>query len=846
MMFAKISSQQYNQQEELNYLNFPKINIQKEQVIGCISKYSPLSNVVFPENIEKKDQNSYLIYIAKQIQTKELRFAYYVEFLVSLQKIVHFFIIQGCSNYIEVQFDMDNLKYEGNWCFHYLYFKDETELIVGLDCGNQNQFNTFQSDPNCFQDLILMYGQSFQIIKDSSKQNLMLINFPGEVKLYQISNIMLLREYQDNFFQGIDQYLNINPLISYLQYSYLNKKNIISQFNYNRSYDIQFWSKINIQEVNQQQICILKIKPHNFQQDINLFLLTYIKIQEQWSYFIEYLSYNYPFVYNIDLIKEFKQSYSQNIEQDVITQWHFIEIKYVMNIFVFKINSFIKNLRYQIQFKQVYQFSDILLEFQFGANNTQKISLDGEIALFNYFNYVSLVSKLNDEERQQNCHYSCFNCWGPFNNQCLSCLDSDNRIYDQQTNTCQCKLWYVEEKQSKCYGSTDMNIKETFNYLPIDNRYESEDQDIICAFGYFKYKDICIQCPSASQKGMLNCLECLQNPEKWQIKGICEEQYIQFQGSINNVYSHNYNSKSQTALFIVVDEELVGCDGCDRCTDQDVQERNVICIKYDDQRPDLDIYITCYYGEYQKDVKKCLEEQDSDDYRGISQCQRACGYCMFKQCWYCIDPSKYFMDVLGICRTCDIKNCKYCFQYNKFDKNQVSIQLGEISQNQEDYIVACSLCFPGYVFNFWINQCVEYTPDNQCVDGFIQEDGQFICTYTLLSKNQIQRNIAIQFNDCQNYYSNCSKCLQDFNGMIQCVECDYGYFLNFLNGICQLCSAKFSKSQLCQMTTSKYDNWKYQVQSFYLNFKPNKVPILVQGIYFIECKSNLQGLQKQC
>lgn len=37
-----------------------------------------------------------------------------------------------------------------------------------------------------------------------------------------------------------------------------------------------------------------------------------------------------------------------------------------------------------------------------------------------------------------------------------------------------------------------MNFKETFNYLPNDNRYESEDEDIICAFGYFKYKDNCI------------------------------------------------------------------------------------------------------------------------------------------------------------------------------------------------------------------------------------------------------------------------------------------------------------------------------------------------------------------
>ncbi|CAK64034.1 unnamed protein product (macronuclear) [Paramecium tetraurelia] len=779
--------------------------------------------------------------MAKQVKTKELRFVYYVEFLVIPQKIIHYFIVQACSNNIEVQFEMDNLNYEGLWCFHYLYFTDETELVVGLECPNQLQTKIFQSDLNCFQDLILIHGQNTQMLKGSTKKNLMLNTYPGKVKLYQITNILLLTEYKDDFFQGINEKLSINPLISYLKYSPFIKNNIISQFYYNRSYDIKFWSKINIKEVNQQQIGILKIKPHNFQQNLNIFLLNYIKDQEQWSYSIEYYTYNYPFVRNENLIKTFLKSFTQNIEVELITQWHLIEITYVLNILVFKLTSFMTNQKYNIEFKEIYQFSDILLEFQFGASDSQKVSYEGEIAQFNYFNYISPINQMNELGRQQNCHYSCQNCWGPFNNQCLSCLDSDNRIYDQKTNSCQCKLWYVEDNQSKCYGSADMNLKQTFNYLPDNNQYESEDTEIICAFGYFKYKESCIQwyqllmqlSPSASQKGMLNCLECIQNPDLWVYKGSCQEQYHQFQGSQNNVYYSTLNEKAQTTQFFVVNEEVVGCDGCDRCTDQDIQERYIDCILYPDKHLDQDVYITCYFGVYQQDVKKCLEVQQ-ESHNGKSQCSKTCGYCLFKQCLYCKDSQRYFMDVQGICRTCDLTNCKYCFQYNIFDKNQVSIQLEDISYNLEDYVIACSLCFPGYIFNFSINQCVEYTTSNQCVNGFISEENQFVCTSTLLSKDEIQRNIAIQFINCQHYYSNCLKCLQDFNGNIQCVECVYGYFLNFLNGICQQCSAQFEHSEVCVMTTSQQDNWKYQVQSFYINFKPNKIPILIQGIYYIQ------------
>ncbi|CAD8149145.1 unnamed protein product [Paramecium octaurelia] len=771
--------------------------------------------------------------MGKQVNTKELRFVYYVEFLVISQKIVHYFIVQACSNYIEVQLEMDNLNYEGKWCFHYLYFTDETELVVGVECENQLETKTFQSDRNCFQDLILIHGQNTQMLKASTEQNLMLINYPGKVKLYQLTNILLLTEYKEDFLLGINEKLSFNPLISYLQYSSFNKNNIISQFYYNRSYDIKFWSKINIKEVNQQQISILKIKPHNFQQNLNIFLLTYIKNQEQWSYSIEYYTYNYPYVYNENLINTFKKSFAQNIEEELITQWHLIEITYVMNILVFKLTSFMSNLKYNLKFQEIYQFSDILLEFQFGFSDTQKINYEGEIAQFNYFNFLSPINQMNDLERQQNCHHSCFNCWGPFNNHCLSCLESDNRIYDQKTNSCQCKLWYVEDNQSKCYGSADMNLKQTFNYLPDNNIYESEDSEVICAIGYFKYKDTCIQCPSASQKGMLNCLACIQDPDQWIYKGICEEQYLQFKGSQNNVYYSTLNEKVQTTQFFVVNEEVVGCDGCDRCTDQDIYERYIDCILYPDKHLDQDVYITCYFGVFQKDVKKCLEVQQ-ENHNGKSQCSTTCGYCLFKQCLYCKDSQKYFMDVQNNCRTCDLQNCKYCFQYNIFDKNQVSVQLEDITQNQEDYVVACSLCFPGYIFDFSINQCVEYTPSNQCVNGFISEENQFLCTSTLLSKDEIQRDIAIQFNNCQHYYSNCSKCLQDFNGNIQCVECVYGYFLNFLNGICQQCSAHFEHSEVCVMTTSQYDDWKYQVQSFYINFKPNKIPILIQGIYYIQ------------
>ncbi|CAD8072192.1 unnamed protein product [Paramecium sonneborni] len=836
ILFVKISSQQSNQQKENNYLNFPLLNLEREQVIGSFSKYSPLNNILHLENVHKRNSHSYLIYMAKQIKTQKLRIAYYVEFLIEIQRIDHYFIIQTCSNQIEVQFKINILDYEGRWCFQYLYFKDDSELIIGLECGDQNQFKSYYSDRVCFQELIYIYGQSIQFLKQGQLQNLTLMSFPGEVQLYQISNFMFLPEYKEEFLNGISQTLIFNPLIQYLQYSPLNVENLISQFIYNKSYDIQFWSKIKIKEINQKnQICILQIKPHNFEFNLNLkiFQLSYIKQQDQWFYTIEYYSYNYPYIKNIDFMDELKKSFSQNIEVEFITQWHFIEIKYLLNTLLIQLNSFITNKKYEIDFQNVYQFSDILLAFYFGENDQQNSNIEGEIGQFSYFNYVSLISQTDDFGKQQSCHYSCLNCWGPFNNHCLSCLESDNRIYDQQANTCQCKLWYQEEKGGKCYGSSDMEFIENFEYLPEDERYESENKEIICSYGYFKLNDQCIQCPSASQKGILNCVECLINPQKWIKKGYCEEQYSQYEGSQNNVYLDTYNGKQQTVQFFIVNEEVVSCDGCSTCSDQTIIEGQVDCFLYEDKHLDQDVYITCFFGEYQKDVKKCLDYQDSNNYDGRFQCQESCGYCMFRQCQFCKDPSKYFMDILGFCRRCDIENCKYCFQYNLYDRNQVSLMQGEIVLNEEDYVIACSLCYPGFVFDFSINQCIEFTVSYQCIDGFIIED-QFICTNTLLSILEIQKNIAIQFEDCLQFYSNCSKCLQDWFGMIICIECQYGYFLNFLNGICQLCSDKFNNSETCQMSSSSQDNWKNQVHSFYLNFKPNKIPILLQGMYFVK------------
>jgi hypothetical protein len=57
------------------------------------------------------------------------------------------------------------------------------------------------------------------------------------------------------------------------------------------------------------------------------------------------------------------------------------------------------------------------------------------------------------------------------------------------------------------------------------------------------------------------------------------------------------------------------------------------------------------------------------------------------------------------------------------------------SHNEEDYIVSCSLCNKGYIFDFLINECILYQISTTCENGFKSLNGELICISSSLPRS---------------------------------------------------------------------------------------------------------------
>ncbi|CAD8149192.1 unnamed protein product [Paramecium octaurelia] len=819
---------------------------QQSLLIGSFSKYVPFNNFESLGEISRSETNSQLIYAGLDLDNQNTRLLHFVSFDEQNKQIKHVIKIQTLSQQIQEEFIVDNQNYEGLWIAQYLYFKGQ-QLMVGIKQQNGFQQKQISSDQFTQNQFLLILGGSLKILDTIPNQTLLLSSFPGSLTFFLEQDLSILDDI--NFIEKCFPQQN-DQLSDYFS----NDEGMYTEFQteneYVNSFFLQFWMKIIPSKLSLNHILRLSInKSSNFIGQIgsNSVIINYEYQQEDLFYYVEYYSYEFPIV-NPSQENPYKQFIQESISYEFITDWHLIQVKYIEKKLMVQLENFIlKEQKIKI-FDNVNQFTNTKMKIYFGGNEYEISNNKIEIASVIYENC------LDKNQQIQYCHYSCKTCFGPFRYQCLSCSDHQNRIYDPIKKSCNCQLWYYENQADHiCMGQEQKQYIETIEYLKNDPSYDENEQFRTCAFGYFLYKDECIQCPAASQKHLISCITCLIDPDNWIYYGYCDSQYLETQGIENAVFYYFRSNKfDPQRQFILIDNQLSSCGFCSSC--ESLNEYNQDrCFLYPFKNLDQPYYISCSFG-YDAETYQC--KFNPDPYFFV-QCEENCGACDFTgSCKYCINPTEYFFTWERKCRRCKVKNCKYCFQYNRYDHSQVSVNSDIaqvlISKNEEDYIMACALCNQGYVFNFQINECVLKQINYPCINGYINEDLQFVCTNNLGIFNQQENNLVSEFHDCFKYFLNCLSCIQDSFKMLYCITCIDGYYLDYHNGLCMPCEDKFRNSSKCSIETSTYDSWKYDLVSFYLNFIPNSTPIQVIGLYYItnyiliECKEGYIDAQSNC
>ncbi|CAD8066223.1 unnamed protein product [Paramecium sonneborni] len=814
-----------------------------DSYIGILFKYCPLSDISHIGSVQRNQTLSYLLNLGYEEQTENLLFIHYVQFNPEMRKIVHFVQLYIKDQIMVEEFEFNPNDYEGKWHLQYIYYDlNQKSIILGFMQKEWKIERSIKSLNFYNQEIKFILGGSLKRSANSYQGDFLLSSFPGKMKL-----IFLEQNNKKEFYlTNLDVCeSNSNTLVNEFYDFSTPSAQLNVDIGYDTQYLIQFWVKIDKHSNQFKKIQVIRISvmyklDKENQIELISFSLNYERKNSQWFYCLKFYSYNYPYIFSINHIEDFLNIYLEEIEYEFLFSWHFVKIIYQNKKINYLMKNFLFNKQYVKQFDNTYQFSCLKFTMVLGENTNENL-MSGQILNVKY-QTCPFIETFNDVQFSQ-CHYSCQTCYGPNSNHCQSCDESTNRLFNPLDNTCKCKLWYLElNEEVQCYGKSELNLIETENYLPIDTRYDEIQPIIQCAFGYFRFQDQCIKCPSASQKGSIQCLECFLYPDTWVQSGECFQQYQQLDRDERNIYQHFYDHLAVwSGFYLFVDEELFSCDNCEFCSREEYLEDLAAgvnyCVLFPLKHIFQDTYIKCTVGDLDLETFKCYFKPRPrliPINRGT--CNENCGFCSLRICYYCKDSQQYFSDWNGICRKCSIQNCKYCFQYNQYDLNQVSarksFQINLKSELEEDYIIACSLCYPGYIFNFTINKCIKNELQLPCLNAFINFDSELICTSSILHEQFIQK--ALETFGCSTYFQFCVKCVADNFKMVQCTKCEDGYYLNFHNKICMPCSDVIKNSIKCSMLTSFQDSWKYEVMSFYNNFLPDKVPILISGFYFIQ------------
>ncbi|CAD8125180.1 unnamed protein product [Paramecium sonneborni] len=819
----------YNNQIQRNniQINEEDYSISNFFTYGIWSKYNPLSIIKQNGLYGLFDSNCYQLHNAIDFEQQSLNLIYY-DFLdyeqQSITKIIQFIGNDNRQHIFEI--NIGEYEYENIWYCLQIYAWPQLNTFDLIIAKNQDIILRKQLQikyPFMDNNLILTFGGSFKVVNSKITeiyQGTVFSSFPGQIILQEFS----IEQKQPNFDPGLfidEAFQNINVCICEIgeddikiqdqNINYLDQYVYVSeQINCDSFILIGWFKVIEIVSMDQEyKFQIIKLGPNldsEVYQNNNLaaFQLYYLISETTFKIFITTYSYLFPGI-NINFENNpFLIQKEYLIPQNFIKNWHYLFVKlkstqlYISIIFYQNDNNF--EINDEIE---VIQFTNVQFKLQYGNIQQQ----DWNYLIFKVNNLILYNCETNINK--QGCHFSCKECDGPLNSNCLSCHEDSQRIYLSEYKVCICPSNSID-KDEKCL--TDKNQK--FSIIEQNN----DDINKNCKQGFFELDGECYKCPSIISENSISCYECYKNPQGWSSNPNCDtDLYLKASGTVEDTMIRTYS------FFYQFDGlDLNFCYYCWQIKEIQNEEGNYNLYQY----LSFGFINFCQIEEIRINSNQCYVCT-------IDFCQDCYITLLGMRCLRCLDSYEFFNgkcipnifinpypkeDNLDNCLPpfyitskqqcilCPIINCVYCFEYvdNFLEAN--SLKSNNLFIYQEDLKIACALCKQNYLYDFTLKICImQETQLPNCLRSFIDLNNQELCTLS-----SIDFSNSPEMNDCFIHISNCQQCLQ-YHSNIICVVCQQGYVVEYEQCI--------QNEELIQ-PSYQLQSWRMQVESFRLQFAP--------------------------
>ncbi|CAD8144097.1 unnamed protein product [Paramecium pentaurelia] len=814
--------------------------------IGIWSQYTPQSIIQQVGHVGLMDSDCFLyLTLIGQTSTNLQLISYdclYPE-TKTISKFLSFNANEKQQNLIKL--DIDPFEYENCWYYFSLIYRPSISKMEYLIVKGDQLLLYEKMNADIFnkENLIMTIGgglivqnSNIESIENGSKFSY----FPGSI--YQVANGKNLtslipygqgQDYQIYFKQSsirvnfkCNCLKNSQPKLQDQDIIFLDKKTFISENINCDSFILSGWYKINaIHQVDDKfTYQFLKLMA-NFETEqlsnSNLapFQLFYKISPYSNKLIITTYSYKFPsitldFTNNLNTFiinQEFELNHK-------ITLWHSLFVNLVQD----KINIQIK----YFDSYDVYEYSVSFNVKQF--HNVQYKLLYGNLMKF-FNNYLDIQTRnqlfFNCQQKieQQNCHYTCLECDGPTQTDCLQCSEISKRIYLPQYKTCICPYDYLDDQiNQNCISHT--NLKLIVTSLPNFN---------LCQFGYFESDETCHKCPSIISDKLITCLECIKNVKGWSQNPYCqttiyinpngntaqtilEEEQLQYiyDGQISQIcrYCNKYPISNIDSTFYIYELILLKFKAFCQLN------RWILDDEFDEINEEIDQRL-CYECKFPNCLVCSIEITEIKCIQCTSTFNLQNGICTRNKnnlsLTYCLSP--YYFNSIGECKLCPIKYCQYCFEYNKIDLSKCTLYADfEQFPFDENLGIGCALCNQDFIFDFNIGECLYQQPTlPNCLRSYVNLQNQEICTlsYTDFS-------VALEINNCERFIQNCLQCIFNNLSIVKCIICKSGFTSSIRFGYCYpntLVDAKI----VIEGVDAFRDGWIQRIQSFMMKFLPN-------------------------
>ncbi|CAD8096297.1 unnamed protein product [Paramecium primaurelia] len=801
-------------------------------------QYLPLSSIVYADQFGVLDSNCYHLFSSVEKESKQLNFLHQDcldVIAMTITKIIQF--IDSDDQQYNFEINISTFEYENQWYyFDFILFPNENQFQI-IIIKNQQIIKDEILNVVPFSNVKLLQKIGGSLLVEQSRlrnieRGMKFASFPG--KIIPINNDNDVKDFANYAIEFIGSNIicicesnNQNNNIG--DHDFLELDLIIynSQYPNCNSFLLSGWFKIKdiIQSDIKMTYQFIKVSS-NLQssqlsnENLSPFQLFYYIQENSKKLIITSYSYQFPSV-SLDFINNpFLITREFNINHN-IQLWHLIYVKLIENDFYINIKFYDK--------KQVYEYSIQLMVYQFHQIYYKLILGNYQQSTNNYINIIGrnlYLFNCDTNFLQQNCHYSCQECDGPTNEDCLSCSLDSKRIYLPEYKQCICPYFTIEDYDCKSYS--DLNL-QLISHI---------EQNLECKYGQFEIDGLCYDCPGIRNQEFITCLECILNPKEWIQNPTCQTNLqLNKDGSTSKVQKNSWQQQQQYYIFNGINLEL-----CAECVKSNLLDQNNI---NEDNNVKLQQFKQfCFTQVYSNQCYKCelpnclicsiqltgavclICDWMSDLINGL------CNVIKFgiKDQNNCISP--YYITSNQYCKICPINKCLHCFEYVSDDLTKCTLYKDfQIFNGDDNLKVGCALCENGYIFDFQLGMCLQQSSKIEtCLRSYINQKGTEICT--LSSKEDF--SVAREIINCEKLISNCLQCFITVQSILRCIICKEGYTSTTTeaNGRCYINKLQYAKISIEGDYYLK-DAWMQRIQSFMGSFLPNSYFYPTSNSYFI-------------